>query len=460
MKKESFSVRVKSPQITTERILIMTTLTQNTLKFNKQIKLSDDGGSLSSDSGQFLIREFDEKLCFSKIIDKHLTLNDDRLYYKHSNTNILRQKIYQIISGYDTDSAAKSLTNDPVFTHVIGTEALASQSSLSRFFSRFNESSIASLQSANQELVDKVHRLRKSEAVIFDLDSTHSTAYGEQESIAYNAHYGEIGFHPLVAFDGITGDFLKAKLRPGNVYTSNGVIEFIQPLIEHYNEKFPETTPFLRGDSGFAVPALYELCEKESVYYTIRLKSNAILQRIAEELCPSTPPSDVTQSECYYAEIPYQAKSWPKSRRVIIKSERPAGELLFTHSFIVTNLGNTFSPKEIVLSYQKRGTMENYIKEAKNGFFFDQMNSSSLHANEAKMMISLLAYNLINWLRTLCFPEHQKRMQVQTIRTKIIKIASRLVRSSRSLYFKLSSSFVYQKFFWAVLLRIQHFKCE
>lgn len=80
---------------------------------------------------------------------------------------------------------------------------------------------------------------------------------------------------------------MKAKLRPGNVYTSNGVVEFIKPLIKHYNEKFPETTPFIRGDSGFAVPALYDLCEKESVYYGIRLKSNANLQRLADELHPS-----------------------------------------------------------------------------------------------------------------------------------------------------------------------------
>ena len=190
------------------------------------------------------------------------------------------------------------------------------------------------------------------------------------------------------------------------------------------------------------------------------MKSNAVLQRIAEELCPSTSTTDFTQSECYYEEIPYQAKSWSKPRRVIIKSERLANEMLFTHTFIVTNLGDTFTPKEIVLSYQKRGTMKNYIKESKSGLFFDQMSSSSFHANEAKMMISLLAYNLINWLRTLCFPKQHKSMQIQTIRTRIIKVASRLVRSARSLYFKLSSSFVYQKFFWEALRRIQHFKCE
>ncbi|WP_078428216.1 IS1380 family transposase [Alkalihalobacterium alkalinitrilicum] len=433
----------------------MATLPQLTLDFNRQIKLSNDGGELSSDTGEFLFREFDEKVGFSSTLAQFLNLKDNRRYYVHSNENLLRQKIYQIIAGYTEDDAADQLTKDPVFTRIIGTDALASQPSLSRFFRRFDNQSIEQLNQANQELIDKVHQFRESKSLIFDLDSTHSDTYGDQEAAAYNAHYGTVGFHPLVAFDGVTGDFLKAKLRPGNVYTSNGVVEFIQPLIEHYNEKFPETTSFIRGDSGFAVPALYDLCEKESVYYVIRLKSNANLQRIADELLPSSLPSDVTKAECYYEETIYQAKSWAKPRKVIIKSVRLAGELIFSHSFFVTNLVDVFSPKDIVLSYQKRGTMENYIKETKNGFSFDKMNSHSFQVNEVKMMLSLLAYNLTNWLRTLCFPEEQKNMQIDTIRTRIIKVASKLVTSGRSLYFKLSSSFVYQEFFWKVLQRFR-----
>ncbi|MFA8437374.1 IS1380 family transposase [Pueribacillus sp. YX66] len=438
----------------------MATLSDLTLNFNRQIKLSNNGGSLSSDTGEFLFREFDETIGFSKTLTQRLDLKDERLYHFHSNENLLRQKIYQIIAGYSEDDAADQLTNDPVFTQIIGTEALASQPSLSRFFARFDPESIVQLNQANQEQLDKVHQFRKSKALIIDLDSTHADTYGEQESSAYNSHYGTVGFHPMVAFDGITGDFLKAQLRPGNVYTSNGVVDFVRPLIEHYNEKFPETIPFLRGDSGFAVPALYDLCEGESVYYVIRLKSNAILQRLADELHPATAPSDTTKTECYYEETEYQAKSWSKPRKVIIQSVRPAGELFFTHSFFVTNLIDAFSPKDIVRSYQKRGTMENYIKEAKHGFGFDKMNSHSFQVNEAKMMLSLLAYNLTNWLRTLCFPEGQKRVQIETIRTRIIKVASKLVKSGRSLYFKWSSSFVYQEFFWKILRRIQQLKLE
>jgi hypothetical protein len=437
----------------------MVTLSQITLNFNHKIKLSNDGGALSSDTGELLFREFDEKIGFSKTIIKHLILNDPRAYYIHSNENLLRQKIYQIIAGYSADDAANQLTKDPVFTQVIGTLVLASQPSLSRFYSRFDEKSIELLNQANQELLDKIHSFRKSETLLIDLDSTHSDTYGDQESSSYNAHYGTMGFHPLVAFDGATGDFLKAKLRPGNVYTSNGVVEFIQPLIEHYNAKFPETSLFLRGDSGFAVPALYDLCEKESVYYIIRLKSNAQLQRLAEEYRSFSTPCDISKTEHYFEESIYQAKSWSKPRKVIIQSIRPAGELFFHHSFFVTNF-EIASPKDIIHAYKKRGTMENYIKEAKNGFYMDKMNSHGYLVNEVKMMLSLLAYNLTNWLRTLCFPQGQKTMQIDTIRTRLIKVASKLVKSGRYLYFKLSSSFVYRKFFWTVMSKLQKLQIE
>src|SRR5690625_2002151 len=438
----------------------MATLPQTTLDFNRKIKLSNDGGALSSDTGELLFREFEEKIGFFRTLDKHLVLKDERLYAMHSNEQLLRQKIYQMIAGYAEDDAADQLTNDPVFTQIVGTGALASQPSLSRFFPRFDADSISQMNQANQKILDKVHQCRGSKSIIFDLDSTHADTYGEQESASFNAHYGTVGFHPLVAFDGITGDFLKTQLRSGNVYTSNGVVDFIEPVIRHYNEKFPETIPFLRGDRGFAVPALYELCEKESVYYVIRLKSNANLQRLASELHTSTTQTDVTKTECYHEVTEYQAGSWSASRKVIIKSVRPAGELFFTHAFFVTNLSGTFSPKTIVQSYQKRGTMENYIKEAKNGFYLDRMSSHSFATNEVRMMLSLLAYNLTNWLRTLCFPDGQKKMQIQTIRTRIIKAASKLVKSGRSFYFKLSSSFVYQSFFWNVLQRIQALKLE
>lgn len=55
--------------------------------------------------------------------------------------------------------------------------------------------------------------------MILDLDSTHFDTYGNQEKTGFNYHYMSTGYHPLLMFDGLTGDMLKAKLRSGNVYT-------------------------------------------------------------------------------------------------------------------------------------------------------------------------------------------------------------------------------------------------
>ena len=64
-------------------ILLMTRLPQTTLHFNRQLKLSNDGGELSSDTGQFLFREFDEKIDFSQTIAKHLHLKDELSFCIH-----------------------------------------------------------------------------------------------------------------------------------------------------------------------------------------------------------------------------------------------------------------------------------------------------------------------------------------------------------------------------------------
>jgi len=102
----------------------------------------------------------------------------------------------------------------------LGTPALASQPSLSRFFKHFDVASLDQLQAANQELLGRVHRMRQSDTLLIDLDSSHADTYGSQETASYNAHYGTIGFHPIVAFAGLTGDFLKAQLRPVSAFNT------------------------------------------------------------------------------------------------------------------------------------------------------------------------------------------------------------------------------------------------
>ena len=433
----------------------MVTLQENAVKFNNNLIVSHDGGRLSSDSGLILIDELMDAFQFTQLSKKIVRFNDSRKYWTHTNHKLLKQLVLQIVAGYNTDSAANILQHDPVLQTLSTDEPLASQSSISRFYDRVVVETILTLQVLNQDLIDKARLVRNDTNMIIDLDSTHSDTFGHQEQTAYNAHYGTNGYHPLVAFDGLTGDFLKAKLRSGNQYTSNGVKEFLEPLLEHYNQTIPTTDILVRGDSGFATPDVYDLCDLYENQYVIRLKANRNLYRLAEEFVFYDNHHPWDEKEVYYHSVSYQAASWFKPRRVCIRSTREVGELLFKHSFIVTNFSENISAKRVFETYNKRGTMENYIKEAKNSFFFDKTDSRRFIENEARMMISLLAYNLVNFLRTLCFEPKSKGLQVDTIRFRLFKVAGKLVSTARQMYLKLSSSHVYQREFYAVFRKIQ-----
>lgn len=149
---------------------------------------------------------------------------------------------------------------------------------------------------------------------------------------------------------------------------------------------------------GFATPEVYESCEGNNSHYVIRSKSNRRLGQLAEQSILYGDNQKWEEREVQYFSLSYQAQSWSKPRRICIRSVREGGELLFRHTFIVTNLSENVSPKVIFSLYGKRGTMENYIKEAKTSFYFDKTDSPRFLENQVRMMIGVLTYNLVNFL--------------------------------------------------------------
>ena len=283
----------------------MVTLQENTIKFNNSLIISHDGGQLSSDSGLTLMDELMDAFHFTQLYEEIITFNDDRKYCTHTNPKILKQLILQLNAGYKADTSADILQYDPVLLTFASDEPLASQPTISRFWDRIFEETIEDLQKFNQVLIDQARLVRNDTNLIIDLDSTHSDTFGNQELSDYSAHYGTTGYHPIVAFDGLTGDFLKAKLRPGNQYTSNGVKEFLEPLLDHYSQAVPTTDILVRGDSGFATPDIYELCEKSNNQYVIRLKSNRNLARLAEEFLFYDDNHPWEEKEVYFHSVSY-----------------------------------------------------------------------------------------------------------------------------------------------------------
>jgi hypothetical protein len=90
---------------------------------------------------------------------------------------------------------------------------------------------------------------------------------------------------------------------------------------------------------------------------------------------------------------------WNRARRVVAKVEFHRGELFPRVGFIVTRLAA--SSRTVVRFYNKRGTAEQWIKEGKQAVAMTGLSCHRFLANEVRLWLSLIAFNLGNLWRRL-----------------------------------------------------------
>lgn len=437
----------------------MTNLQEKRAHFNSDVVITNNAGLISVDGGLILTKEFLYQINFQKLVHKFIPFREKRSNSRHSYQKILELVLLQNFAGYPEDQAINELKNDPAFNCLLETEENASQSTISRFWNNLSNAVLSGLEDLIDYLNDGARFARQQTELVIDIDSTHFDTFGKQENTDYNAHYGTYGYHPLVAYDGVHGDFLKAELRPGNVYTSTGSETFIKELLEHVRTQSSLLNSIvLRADSGFASPEIYRVCEEQMTDYLIRLKANARLKALANQEMEGIQSDDYTKTDRHYFDLDYQAASWTHSRRVSVLSERPAGELFYRYTFVVTSFSETIPSKDVINAYKRRGFMENDIKEAKSGFFMGKTDSTTFQANRARMFVSQLAYTLMHILKNNCFPREAKTSTMATIRHRLLKVAVKISRHARKIYYNLSTSHVYGKEFFEALNNIQNFQ--
>ena len=428
------------------------------LESNKQIKINFNGGDLSSDGGLLLIKEFAAKVGLIKLIKKLFKTNDHTTCRIHTDPDNLMQMIFQIIAAYFEDDCADELTKDPVMNAILEKDKLASQPTLSRFWNRMDTDTLAQFDEIASRMRKIIYSIHTPDQMLFDLDSTLLNTYGSQEGEGFNFHYQAHGYHPLLCYDGITGDLLKAELREGTQHCSKEAAAFMIPLMQEYRTKYPSMSLYLRGDSGFASPDLYEACEENDCKYAIRLKQNATLVRYAQDadeaLYRATRENQIDYA-VEYGEFDYQAGSWSHPRRVVFKVEKPYGQMVHLLTFVVTTMED-LEPYQVIQFYCGRGKMENYIKEGKSGFDFSSVSSHSMTVNANRLQVHVLAYNLFNWFRRLALSAGMRKQRIDTIRLKLLKVAAKAVRSARYIVFKLCSSCPYKKEFYETLSNIRN----
>lgn len=232
-----------------------------------ELEAAFDGGRITSDGGLLWLADADERLGLCKAIASHVPeWRGPSL--RHSLLSLVRQRVYQIACGYEDQNDADTLRKDPLLKLVLdrlpesGAE-LASQPTLSRLENAPTKKDCLRIAQALGELyVRERGRDGTPERVLLDFDATADPAHGEQEGACYHGYYGERIYHPLLVFDGETNQLITALLRCGNAHASGGALSVLKRIVGRLREAWAGVELEIRADAGFAIPEIYEYCEK------------------------------------------------------------------------------------------------------------------------------------------------------------------------------------------------------
>jgi hypothetical protein len=402
------------------------------------------GGRLTSDGGLPWLAEADAALGLTAQLAA--VIPDWRTRKgRHDLPTLLAQRLYQIACGYEDQDDADALRRDPLLKHVCGRlpltgPDLASQPTFSRLE---NAVSARTCYRLAQVLGDVYLRERGRAGVpthlLLDLDGTDDPTHGEQEGSAYHGYYRQHMYHPLLVFDGTTGQLITAVLRPGTVHASHGVVAILRRIVAAIRACWPDVTIELRADSGFAIPALYAWCEAEGIGYTIGLVPNPRLERAVAPLQAEAARQSVAQGGAkvrLLGETTYQADAWPQPRRVVMKAEvLPKGT---NTRFVVTS--RTETPDALYDWYVDRGETENWIKDLKAGCGADRLSCHRFWANQFRLLLHAATYWLLDTVRRWLVARQVARMTLDTLRLRLLKIGGWVREHQTRVRLRLASS--------------------
>ena len=423
------------------------------------LEASFDGGRLTSDGGLPWLDQAETGVgicaAFAGVIPDWR-----RGPVRHSLPTLVRQRVFQIACGYEDQDDADALRTDPLLKLVCGRlpesgRDLASQPTLSRLENAVDRKGCYRLAVALGEIyLRERERAGVPTHLILDLDGTDDPTHGAQEGSAYHGYYRQHMYHPVLIFDGETGQLITAVLRPGNTHGSAGVVAVLKRVVRTIRARWPEVSIEIRMDSGGAVPAIYDWCEGERLDYTIGLISNPRLTALAAPLVAEAQRQRAAtgaETVRLLGETVYQAESWEHPRRVIIKAEALAKGP--NTRFVVTSRSDP--PAALYDWYVDRGAGENWIKDLKGACFADRLSDHRFWANQFRLLLHAAAYWLLDTLRRWLVPLAVPPLQLDTLRLRLLKIGGRVWQWRDRVRLRLASSHPGQPL-WQQLAAYRH----
>lgn len=411
----------------------------------QQVTVTFDDGHISNDAGVLLLRQLDDQLGLTEGMARALAEWRNPLYVQHTLRDLVRERVFAIAQGYEDCNDVASLRKEPLFKAAcdrgVDDAALASQPSLSRFENRATR---GGLEGAKRVLLDRFigrykRRCTRPQRLTIDLDTTDDPTHGQQELALFNGYYDTHCYQHLLIHEA-DGDLLYCALLPGKGDVRKPALAALREVVERLQAAFPQVELRVRADNGFACPELYDYCEDNGIEYFVNVGTHRKMVDETEEMqrravalfeaAGKVAPVQV------FGEFRYQAKSWRQERRIVAKAAHtligPDERLLVTNS--------SHAPVDVYGVYAGRGQEENWIKDLKRGLKSDRLSCSAFAANELRLLLFGVAYQLLHELRRRA-RAGMRSVRLETLRLRILRVAARVKITARRLWVRVSEHY-------------------
>lgn len=427
---------------------------RTTRKAPTRVRISFDGQALTHFGGLYLLQVFVRRIGLPRLLRR--TLRFPRWNITYSTSEECLALLYPILLGLGRIETTRLLQHNGTFQYLTGLHRYPDPSSLRRFLTRLGTSGLIALL----RLHDRVRqRLWRGATALFDFDTTVLTVFGQQEKAAKGHNpkkRGRLSFHPLLCFEGRSRVCWDAEWLPGNAHPA----PVVMPVLTRALAKLPAGVRrfFVRADPAFYDQKFLAFIEEKRGWYAIAAKLSKDLKGRLTGLRYHRYGSGLEA-----AALLYQPSTWSHARRFIVIRrpipEEPSAQLHlfkmkgYSYQALVTNL--PLLPLNVWKFYNGRSTAELFIRELKEGYAVGKIPRHDWAANLAYFHLVLLAYNLLLWFKRLYLPKTWQRLNVQTLRQRLLWVPAMLVRPQGRPTLKLSRSYPYQKEFLHTLRAIE-----
>lgn len=303
-----------------------------------------------------------------------------------------------ILCGADKLSRVAWLQSDAAVSAVLGVEAIASQSTFSRFFDVFGQKTCNVLNGLHQQAVYRLPSLKTGYTL--DLDSwslLHEDGHQQGVAVGYTRQGLKPCQRPLIAALAEGKLIANYWLRRGDSACANGAAEFLRQTVTRMPSHI--RIGLLRGDAGFGHDSVMAMAEELRLKFILVARLTQKVQSLCRHDDRQWQATAMTGLEVQEVELEHLGRRLIVIRQRIEQRPQAGGKHLlevpgYRFQALITNLPASVTALAVWRQYNGRADIENRIKELGQQFGIKRLCVDNFWGTEAMHHLAIAAYNL------------------------------------------------------------------